>query len=294
MSNKDTNIYYCVGCGTTHPKGNFYVSYNKSHANGRLFYCKDFIKSKAYMGDKVMLDEFKKLLREFNIPFLNDTYESAIESKGDTIGHYFRMFNSLPQNRGLTWDNSVFIDEDVEVEERDIANEVIRGEITEGSIDIHTRIFWGNGFSLEEYMFLESELSNWKMTHKCDNQAETTLLKEICIKILEIRKLRGDNKDVSKTLKDLQDLMKTASVDPAKANIADGGKSLDAYGLWIKDIEMYEPADYYEDKELFKDFDKIKSYTDKYILRPLKNLLTGSRDFDIGDEKTEHSKSGDK
>lgn len=153
----DTNIYYCIGCGTTHPKGNFYVSYNKSHANGRLFYCKDFIKRKAYMGDKVILNEFKKLLREFNIPFLNDTYKSAIESKGDTIGHYFRMFNSLPQNRGLTWDDSIF-DVDIDEPSNDDNNsiEVVSDDGSEVSCTSIKKLEdrWGIGYSEDElYMF---------------------------------------------------------------------------------------------------------------------------------------------
>ena len=281
----EEKIYYCVGCGRVHHKNNFYMSQNKFHANGMLPYCKKVIKDYSYKGDnKVDVKSFQSILMQMNVPFLNDTYESAMKSKGDTIGHYFRMFNSLPQNEGKSWEDSEFEDkkyEGVNVEDQEDGDIIFYDESGNIKPKKEIEIFWGRGFEQEDYLFLEIEMRNWKKTHKCDNQAETTLLKEICIKILEIRRAREQSKSVSKQQKELQDLMKTASVDPAKANVADSGKALDAYGLWIKDIEREEPAEYFADKELFKDFDGIKKYVDNYIYRPLRNLLTGSRDFDI-------------
>jgi hypothetical protein len=154
-------------------------------------------------------------------------------------------------------------------------------------------MFWGKGFNFEDIEFLETELAEWKSKHKCDNRSELTLLKEICIKLLEIRKLRALGKSTAAQIKELQEIMKTASVDPAKANVADGGKSMDAFGLWIKDIEEYEPAEFFEDKKIYEDFDGFKRYVDKYIYRPLKNLLSGSRDFNIDDSETEYEEGDD-
>lgn len=116
MAVENKHIYYCVGCGIIHPKGNFYVSYNSSHKNGRLPFCKDYIKKKVYKtedknNNKIDMNRFQNILRQLDIPFLKDTFESAALRGGDVAGHYFTMFNSLPQNRGLTWVNSVFLNE---------------------------------------------------------------------------------------------------------------------------------------------------------------------------------------
>ena len=54
--------------------------------------------------------------------------------------------------------------------------------------------------------------------------------------------------------------------------------------MFIKNIEETTPAEYYKDKELFKDFDSIEEYIKKFITRPLKNFITGSRDFNIVEE----------
>jgi hypothetical protein len=84
-------------------------------------------------------------------------------------------------------------------------------------------------------------------------------------------------------VKRLQELMRTASVDPAKAATANSGQAKDTFSSFIKIIEENEPASYYgqDSKKLFKDFDNIDFYFKKYITRPLKNFITQSRDFNV-------------
>ena len=77
--------------------------------------------------------------------------------------------------------------------------------------------------------------------------------------------------------------MKTASVDPAKANAASAGKSHDAFGLWIKDIEQFKPAEWFEEQEKYKDMDGFILYIQNYIVRPIRNFITGNRDFQVND-----------
>jgi hypothetical protein len=161
---------------------------------------------------------------------------------------------------------------------------LVDDELSQIEIDDDLKIFWGYGFTPKDYVFLELELANWKQTHKCDNHAELTLLKEICIKILDIRNKRASNESTSKEQKELQDLMKTASVDPAKANIASAGKSHDAFGVWVKDIEQFRPAEWFEQQEKYVDMDGFKPYLKNYVYRPIENFLTGIRNFFVDDD----------
>lgn len=144
-------------------------------------------------------------------------------------------------------------------------------------------LFWGDGFTDNQLQYLVNELENWKQTHKCDNRAELTLLKEICIKLLQIRDKRALKESVSNDLKELQDLMKTASVDPAKANVASAGKSHECFGLWVKDIEQFTPAEWFEDQEKYTDMDGFGKYIKNYITRPIENFLAGTRNFIVDD-----------
>ena len=156
-------------------------------------------------------------------------------------------------------------------------------DIENGEVDDDLIIFWGKSFNIDDYIFLESELSAWKQTHKCDNQAEITLLREICIKILEIRQAREKGDGVGGLQKELQDLLKTASLDPAKANAASAGKSHDSFGIWIKDIEQFKPAEWFEQQEKYQDMDGFIPYIKNYIVRPIENFITGIRNFVVDD-----------
>lgn len=260
---------------------------------GYIPICKKCLYEKAeqyYKKYKDMKVAIYYLCELIDVAFSSSVFYGAAENEGNDIKKvfqsYMRQYNSIGATNNI---QSSFRDgEHLEESARNDTSEDNITDLLENNdieIDRETKLFWGFGFEPKDYLFLETELEHWKRTHKCDNRAEITLLKEICIKILEIRKKRENGESVSKEQKELQDLMKTASVDPAKANAIDDAMSVDAYGMWIKDIEQFEPAEYFEDKTLFEDFDRIKKYTDKYIFRPLKNLLTGSRDFDIDDAK---------
>ncbi|MFW5890978.1 MAG: hypothetical protein ACOCUI_02065, partial [bacterium] len=213
----------------------------------------------------------------FDIPFYSGVFEGGKNSKWHMVSSYMKQINSF---RDVNNYGSCFLDGEIKSEDMKKQKRKI---VKDAEIDDKAILFWGDGFEDYDYLYLENELKQWQKTHKHDNYAEITLLREICLTSLEIRKKRERKESVKNETKALQDLMKTASIDPAKANAADNGKSLDSYGTWLKEIEESEPAEFFEDKKLFKDYDKIKEYTDKYIFRPLKNLLTGSRDFNIED-----------
>lgn len=148
-------------------------------------------------------------------------------------------------------------------------------------------MFWGENLERDDYVWLENELAEWKKTHKCDTKAEETLLKEICYKGLEIRQARRNNRSPGGLVEEYQKLMKTAGVDATKTSIAGSGKAQDLFSSFIKTIEQNEPAEYFEDKQLFKDIDNIDFYYKKYVTRPIKNFITQSRDFNVEQDTEE-------
>ena len=80
--------------------------------------------------------------------------------------------------------------------------------------------------------------------------------------------------------------MKNLAISPNMANAVSEGKSMDAFGVWVKDIENLSPAEWYKDKQLFKDVDNLQEYGEIFITRPLRNFITGSRDFTLELENT--------
>ena len=62
-------------------------------------------------------------------------------------------------------------------------------------------------------------------------------------------------------------------------------------GVTLATISQFTPEEYYKDRGLYKDFDKIGEYFTRFVKRPLKNLMTGSTDRDH--EYYVKDKSGD-
>lgn len=142
--------------------------------------------------------------------------------------------------------------------------------------------FWGRfkDYTKEDYEFLQENYESWLMECKSDTLAEKKLYKQICLQELEIQKLREAGKSVVKETESLQKLMDSANVKPKDINAANDPSNASVLGMIIKDIEQYRPAEYFEDKKMYYDFDGIKDYLTRFVFRPLKNLLLGTRDFD--------------
>jgi len=148
---------------------------------------------------------------------------------------------------------------------------------------VDVKAFWGDGFSVEDYRFLEGEYNNFKKTNKADTYPEIVLLREVCYKLLSMKNQRMEQKSTAVLAKELQELMKNLAISPSQLNAASAGKQMETFGQWIKDIENNKPADFFQDKSIYADIDDIEAYAEEHITRPLKNFITGSRDFGADD-----------
>lgn len=144
---------------------------------------------------------------------------------------------------------------------------------------------WGKGLSYDDYVFLNEELEKWIATHRYETRGEQTLLKEIVYKELELRNARLNSTiPTDGLLKQLQELMKTAKTNEVKKE-----ENINTLGSIIKIMESSYPAEFYKNKDLYKDYDNISKYFDKHVTRPILNFGTNSRDFnfEMEDEKDE-------
>jgi len=282
---------YCRKCQKIKIESDFYKATDvELDKNGKMSICKDCIndlyvsilKSENNSIQKSIL----RLCRMLNVKYDESAIENAIglmkskQADETKLFGYYRL-SLLTTNRTSVSDTTI----DLTYRDNPIINlnNVAPSEFEVGEDVID---FWGTGYITEEYRWLERTLDEWKKTHKCDTKAEETLLREIVFKQYEIEKARKENSSTASLVKELQDLMKTASVDPAKANIAGAGKSQDTFSAFIKMIEENEPAEVFGDeREAFKDFQGIEKYFNKYVVRSIKNFITGSRDFNLDIEE---------
>lgn len=283
---------YCRRCQETKSEMFFYSALDSYlDKNGYMSVCKNCCNEIYNLCLNSELNINKALLktcRILNIAYVQDAIDSAnLQVSGENqkydsekyfgiykakLGNYFRMypdapstFDSYPQN----------IEFNVEDENSILENE---GE----DYSRYLKNTWGSGLSIEDYSFLEEKLSEWKRTHKCDTNSELILMQEICHLQLTVRKARETGGATEKLVKSLQDLIKTANLSPAQANMSNAAKGTEAFGNWIKDIEQLEPAEWWnQNRELFKDVDNLNQYWEDFIVRPIKNFITRSKDFNV-------------
>lgn len=261
-----------------------YFSDIEHHLFGYIPICKDCMNK--FVLDKngdVVLENVDLLLRIIDMCFWEDIYEKALKAYYEAseeddygfMGLYIRyLFLNSKEYELFGYINgqyptieAMFMDDALDDEETRVMEEV--------------KDFWGEGFTINEYRTLEKKYAEWLNSTDSDKLSTRKMIKLICIKELEIEKIRASKGGTTgKAEKELMDLMNTANLTPKTMSALNESESTKVFGVWLRDIEKYRPSEYFEDKSIYKDFDNIQSYFERFILRPMKNLLCGTREFD--------------
>lgn len=271
-------FYYCTmqlenGCSNKKGvlnKSDFYVSTNPIFfRNGRMHICKACIKEFCYVDGIFSIERFKNILMILDLPFLIKEFESSLADKGETVGVYIK-------NLYLNHKGKISVDSDRESGLSSEYDDINNFEITKEMMRV-----WGRGKPSEDYEWLEETYEEWTTKYKSDTLSEQKTFRFLTLKELEIMKGREDGKNVDKQEETYRKFMSDANVVPRDATASMDSEKQNVFGLWIKEVEKYSPAEYFEDKSIYDDFDDIKDYLNRFVYRPLKNLLTGSREFDV-------------
>lgn len=258
---------------------NFYTTSSNFYANGKLAICKDCLKEYVYNSDnEIDVEKFKNILRIYDIPFFEKEWQSAKSNTRETIGQYMKIVQLNYSNQ--RWNDGDFgVNSSpilIEKESEDKASK----NTSSDEISIEVRRRWGKGFTDEDLMWLESDYIEWTTNHECSKLSIRKLFRMICIKEWEIEQARQNGKPTDKLEKSLRELMSDSNVTPKTMSALNETDSQKTFGQWIRDIEQHRPCEYFEDKSIYADEDNIQSYFEKFILRPMKNLINNSREFD--------------
>ena len=300
MENNEKEKYYCRKCMKLLSADNFYQAMDGGlvDSNEKFSVCKNCVQD-IYDIIYKELDSMEKtvnrLCRIFNIKFTNealDATKSHIQTlleNGKNVKAIFSIYlmkltatkKSMDKSgiNNFQYDDvgTIFVDKQIDTKETPIPPDVLK--------------FWGNGKSRGDIEYLETEYANFKNTHSTDTYAEIVLLKEVCETMLQIKKLRENNDpDTGDAIKELRDLMKSLKISPdaAKANAPSVGT--DTFGKWIEDIEREEPAQWLKTDprgDMLRDVGNVEDYFQKYFIRPMKNFIQGSKDFNVDDQEVE-------
>lgn len=277
---------FCVKCGRMLPIEEFYKSPNPNHGLGVQPYCKScandlvnfYLKKHSSMEAAIYYT-----CADMGVPFIRklfNSYMEKIKNFKTTSNYWGNYTNQFQQNKTKAekeaWINFAATDTDF----RDIANiqkqeRVIQDEMKE------LKYRWGNDKDTEELQYLENRWKEYVEGEDLD-PAQERKYRNLCLADLDI----WEGNDIDKAIKRQSDMIKDLGLDKftRKQNQSVGERILEQQ---IYKIEQYEPAEYYEDKGMYKDYRGIHSSWTREILRPMLNLITGSKEYDIDKEDKE-------
>jgi len=202
---------------------------------------------KTKNNKKLAMYRLSKILQ---ISWLETIWTMAEESRSADFKIYIGKLNSLKQYSDLTIEDSEpYIGEitELEVEYKEIKKSCSKSRLNE------LRMFWGN-FPDNELIWLQEQYEDWASRHMMDTKALEILIAEICQQQLTIKRMRESGNNVSKELKDLQDLMNSSALKPIQESVAMSNEA-NTLGIWIKRIENEDPIT--EVEEQYKDVDGL-------------------------------------
>lgn len=280
--------YRCSKCGTE------YVSQNTNFAssqsilyagnNYRIDICNNCLNDLMKYYTNLYENEDKALKRvclHYDLYYSEDVLKVAKvkNPSASLIKNYISKLNMKQHDcRGKTFDTYLDENENIISSKEDFQEMKENGE---ANVSQASFARWGAGLPAEDYSALDS---HYKMLLKQFpdgvNFKQDTLLKMLCQTNLQMEKVWKDG-NIDKYEKLVKLYQSTLSRDEIKNDIEKViDTETDTFGCWLSDIENYCPAEYYQDKNKYKDAFKIGEYIKRFLFRPMKNYFTGSREMD--------------
>lgn len=285
-ADEEHNDFICQTCGKhfTKRQGNF--SPNKSAiyagSDGYINTCRSCIDklfrkyTEFYSGSE---EKAIQRICEIYDFYFNESALSAskkISEGRSRINTYIAKINIMPHT-GKTYSDYLIENHNNTIESFEQLEELRsqgKTSITNAALER-----WGTNFNEDEIKVLEE---HYKMLKKqnpnCDSNQEI-FVKDLCyIKLQQLEAMKNKKTDdFDKLTKLYRDTFKQAGLKTVQELDSSNDE---AFGVTLSVISQYTPEEYYKDRKLYKDFDGLESYFTRFITRPLKNLMTGSKDRD--------------
>lgn len=134
---------------------------------------------------------------------------------------------------------------------------------------------WGIGFTEQDYKNLDEHYRMLKKNNPNADNNQEIFIKDLCnINMLKIHALQnGDSKEYAALVEQYAKTFKQAGLRTVEEKDSSNDET---FCMTLGFISDYTPEEFYQDKELYADWDKIGEYMERHILRPMMNLETGS------------------
>lgn len=278
----ENDLLLCPLCNTWQKsETGFY--FDKEYATNRYPICKRCIQLKVEQRktDREEPNETKESVmkvcqimnRVFDENFYNECVKGALDAvkeknRQSPFATYITAIQSLPNWKGKTWEDSIFLDGTNQTEE----------EVNENSRIIKAaRKRFGADHSLSDLYFLETQYEDWVSRYECNTKAQEEIFERLSWKKLEINKATKNGSPTKDLDATYQNLLNTANISPKQTGM-DAFADAQTMGTLLQKYEETRPLPEIDDE--LKDVDKIGLYIDAFFrghaakMLGLKNMFT--------------------
>lgn len=290
--------YKCVTCGKRYTAQSNNFSYSQSPLyNGNNHYlctcvnCIDHLVEQYTELLGSQNEAIKRVCLHYDIYVSDSMLNSCkkIDANRSRIKTYIKQCN-LQQNSGKTYDTYLM---EIKTDTIDTLEDLekLQAETeknNEISISERTVKRWGLGYSEIEYQMLNDHYKMLK-DKAGDDDIKDSLIKDLCEQhILKYRARQDKDMDrYEKISKLYQQTLANADLKPKdnKNNLFNNPD--ECWGNFIEMVEKCSPAEFFKDKNIFKDFNGIEDYCNRHIKRSTDNLINGTsirdKEFNVED-----------
>lgn len=282
---ESSQIYTCCHCNEHFSSlTQFYKTYSTLYSEtGYLPICKKCLGKLFEIYIEKYHDTRKAMQRicmAFDLYFSDSLFETCNNDVNTVLGNYIKRLNMV-QYKGKTFDTSLedgfnFGNDSSERIKSQMKQVYDADEPGISPDDIER---WGPGFEPLDYDTLNSHCELLKRANpNCDSNQDIFITDLCYTKMQQMKAVReGKVDDYNKLTESYRKTFSQAGLKTVKDSAADENITL---GVTTEMIEKYTPAEYYKDKKLYRDYDNLGEYINRFLFRPLKNLMFGTQDRD--------------
>lgn len=281
--------FKCSCCGKGFSKQNGY--FQKSNDvlfqanNGYLPWCKECTDRYVEQMTALYSQNEEHAMRDFcQRAGWNYDVNALLASRETYSGHRDRSrISHYAAKKNLNCDGRKTYIDTIKYEYEEKQNEVVlsKKQVKQNDLSVSASAVdrWGVGFTELDYKLMDDHYRMLKRQNpNCDANQEI-FIKSLCsLAMLQTNALK--NGDSDKFIKLTEQYSKTFKQAGLKTIEEKDNSNNETVGVTLATISQFTPEEFYKDKTLYEDYDRIGEYFERHVCRPMQNIMTGSETRD--------------
>ena len=281
--------FKCSCCGKGFSKQNGY--FQKSNDvlfqanNGYLPWCKECTDRYVEQMTALYSQNEEHAMRDFcQRAGWNYDVNALLASRETYSGHRDRSrISHYAAKKNLNCDGRKTFIDTIKYEYEEKQNEVVlsKKQVKQNDLSVSASAvdILGVGFTGVDYKLMGDNYRMLKRQNPNGDANQEIFIKSLCsLAMLQTNALK--NGDSDKFIKLTEQYSKTFKQAGLKTIEEKDNSNNETVGVTLATISQFTPEEFYKDKTLYEDYDRIGEYFERHVCRPMQNIMTGSETRD--------------